>query len=147
MEMLFNVDFGLQNTASPGRHCHSTSSLTAVDCHSLGIYILILLLLLSLAVKMTVSPMATPTAPAEAPARKIRSLLSAPGHAGKTHSRWPEFWVSFRPLIGISSQTTAGPARGVWDRPVNFRLWAVERARFSHFLAGRSIPLGVIHIK
>jgi hypothetical protein len=45
---------------SPGRHCHSTLSLAVIDCHSLGIYILILLPLLSFLPKskMTVSPLA-----------------------------------------------------------------------------------------
>jgi hypothetical protein len=45
--------------SSPGRHCHSALSLTAVDCHSLGIYLLILLPLLSFSAEMTVSPRAT----------------------------------------------------------------------------------------
>ena len=45
-----------------GRHCHSTGSLAASDCHSLGTYILILLPLLSFSVKMTVSPSARPAA-------------------------------------------------------------------------------------
>jgi hypothetical protein len=43
---------------SHGRHCHSTLSMTVIHCHSLGIYILILLPLLSFSVKMTVSPVA-----------------------------------------------------------------------------------------
>ena len=43
---------------SPGRHCHSTLSSAVVGCHSLGIYIVVLLPLLSLSVKMTASPRA-----------------------------------------------------------------------------------------
>ena len=42
-----------------GRPCHSTLSLTVTDCHSLGIYKVILLSLLSFSVEMTVSPLAT----------------------------------------------------------------------------------------
>jgi hypothetical protein len=41
---------------SPGRHCHRTPSLTAIDCHCLGIYTVTLLSLLSLSIKMRVSP-------------------------------------------------------------------------------------------
>jgi ABC-type multidrug transport system fused ATPase/permease subunit len=41
---------------SPGRHCHSTLTLAVIDCHSLGIYTVILLPLLSCSAKMTVSP-------------------------------------------------------------------------------------------
>ena len=41
--------------ARPGRHCHSTRSLSVIDCHSLGIYTVILLPLLSFFVEMTVS--------------------------------------------------------------------------------------------
>jgi hypothetical protein len=40
--------------ASPGRHCHSTLSLTAIGCHSLVISTVLLLLMLSFSVKMTV---------------------------------------------------------------------------------------------
>jgi hypothetical protein len=43
---------------SPGWHCHSTLTLTVIDCHSFRIYTLILLSLLSFSVKMTVSPSA-----------------------------------------------------------------------------------------
>jgi hypothetical protein len=44
---------------SPGRHCHSTLSLTVMYCHSaLEIYTVILLPLSSLSVKRTVSPRA-----------------------------------------------------------------------------------------
>jgi hypothetical protein len=39
--------------ASHGRHGHSTLSLAAIDCHSLGIYTVILRSLLSFSVKMT----------------------------------------------------------------------------------------------
>ena len=48
---------------SPGRHCHSTLSLTVIGCHSLGIYILVVVLLslLSFSVKMTVLPWARPS--------------------------------------------------------------------------------------
>ena len=42
--------------ASLGRHCHSTLSLAVVDCHSLGIYEIVMLPLLSFSAKMTVSP-------------------------------------------------------------------------------------------
>jgi hypothetical protein len=41
---------------SPWRHCHSTRSLTAIDCHSLGIYTVVLLPLLPFSVEMKVSP-------------------------------------------------------------------------------------------
>jgi hypothetical protein len=41
--------------ASHGRHCHSTLSLTGIDCPSLGVYTVILLSLLSFSVIMTVS--------------------------------------------------------------------------------------------
>jgi hypothetical protein len=44
-------------TGSQGRRFHSTLSLAVIDCHSLGIYRLILLSLLSLSLKMTVSPL------------------------------------------------------------------------------------------
>jgi hypothetical protein len=47
-----------QSQASPGRHCYSTLSLTATDCHSLGIYAVILLSLPPLSVQMTLSPTA-----------------------------------------------------------------------------------------
>jgi hypothetical protein len=43
---------------SPGRHCHSTLSLAAIDCHSLGNHTVILLALLSFSAKMTVAHMA-----------------------------------------------------------------------------------------
>ena len=39
---------------SQGRHCHSTLSVTVIDCHSLGIYTVILHPLLLFSVKMTV---------------------------------------------------------------------------------------------
>ena len=42
----------------PGRHCHSTLSMTVIGYHSVGICTVILLALLSFSVKMTVSPMA-----------------------------------------------------------------------------------------
>jgi hypothetical protein len=42
----------------PWRVCHSTLSLTAIGCHSLGIHTLILLPLLSFSAKMTVPPLA-----------------------------------------------------------------------------------------
>jgi hypothetical protein len=49
------------NQVRPGRHCHFTLSLTAIDAgidgRSLGIYIQILL---SFSVQMTVSPLAKP---------------------------------------------------------------------------------------
>ena len=60
---------------SPGRHCHSTSTLplTAIDCHhSLGIYAPMLLPLLSFSAKMTVPPLARRRArrrPWESPGR------------------------------------------------------------------------------
>jgi hypothetical protein len=44
---------------SPGRHCHSTPSLTVIDCHSFGIHRLILLSLLSFSGETTVSPSAS----------------------------------------------------------------------------------------
>jgi hypothetical protein len=55
---------------SPGRRCRSALALTATGCHSLGIYILILLSLLSLlslSVKMTDSPRATAVGRGRAP--------------------------------------------------------------------------------
>ena len=39
----------------PGRHFHLTPSLTAIDCHCLGIYTVILTSLLSLSIKMSVA--------------------------------------------------------------------------------------------
>ena len=42
--------------SSPGRHCHSTRSLAAIGCHSLGICTVILLSLLSFSAEMRVSP-------------------------------------------------------------------------------------------
>jgi hypothetical protein len=41
---------------SLGRHCHSALPLTVIDCHSLGIYTVILLSLLSFSVEVTLSP-------------------------------------------------------------------------------------------
>jgi hypothetical protein len=46
--------WGKMGPTTHGRHCHSTLSLTAIDCHSLGIYTVILLPLLSVSIKMTV---------------------------------------------------------------------------------------------
>ena len=43
---------------SPGRHCHSTLSSTIIDCHSLGMHMIILLPLLSFSVKMIALPRA-----------------------------------------------------------------------------------------
>jgi hypothetical protein len=43
---------------STGRHCRSTLSLTEIDCHSLGIYTVVLLPLLSFSSNITASPMA-----------------------------------------------------------------------------------------
>ena len=48
---------------SPGRHCHSTLSLTVIDCHSLGIGALILLSSLPFSATMRVSPRVTCGAP------------------------------------------------------------------------------------
>ena len=48
-----------QLVPSPGRYCHSTLSLTVIDCRSLGIHTVILRSLLSFSVKMTVSPPAS----------------------------------------------------------------------------------------
>jgi hypothetical protein len=48
--------------------CHSTLSLTVIACHSLGIYIPILLSLLSFSVKITASPRAGRAAALERPA-------------------------------------------------------------------------------
>ena len=45
------------STLRPGRHRHSTLTLTVIGCYSVGIHTLILLSLLSFSVKMTVSPM------------------------------------------------------------------------------------------
>jgi hypothetical protein len=53
-----SLSAGLEGDTSPGRHCHSTLSLTAIDPHSLGIYTATLLSLLSFSAKMTVSPLA-----------------------------------------------------------------------------------------
>ena len=50
---------------SPGRHCHFTLSLAAVDCRSIGIYTVILLSLLSFFAEMTVSPVARRAAVAD----------------------------------------------------------------------------------
>ena len=47
------LSMGGGGATSPGRHCHSTQSLTAIDCHSLGLYTGILLALLPLSVKIT----------------------------------------------------------------------------------------------
>ena len=59
--------------AGPGRHCHSTLSLTGIGyyMHSLGIYTLILLSLLPFPFQMTVSP----------PARHHRCLRPRPSAA------------------------------------------------------------------
>ena len=46
--------WGKMGPTTHGRHCHSTLSLNAIDCHSLEIYTVILLPLLSVSIKMTV---------------------------------------------------------------------------------------------
>ena len=46
-------------TASRGRHCRSTLPLAGIDCHSLGIYTVVLVPLLSVSATMTVSSRAT----------------------------------------------------------------------------------------
>ena len=51
------LQWAAAGAASRGRHCHSTLSLNAIVCHSLGICTLILLSLLSFSAKMTVSPL------------------------------------------------------------------------------------------
>ena len=50
--------YGSTVFASHGRHYHFARSLALIDCHSLGIYAVILLSLLTFSVKMTVSPLA-----------------------------------------------------------------------------------------
>ena len=45
-------------STSPGRHCHSTLSLTAIHCHSLAICTVIVLSLLSVSAQITVPPVA-----------------------------------------------------------------------------------------
>ena len=47
---------GGAHQASPGGHCHSTPSLAAIGCHSLGVYTVILLSLLSFFAEVTVLP-------------------------------------------------------------------------------------------
>ena len=71
-------------TCSPRRHCHSTLLLTAIDCHCLGIYIVILLSLRILSVKMTVSPRARHVHHQHERARHdVQRLLSGPPGAFK----------------------------------------------------------------
>jgi hypothetical protein len=62
----------LQVWRSHGRHRHSTLSLTVTDCHSLWIYILILLSLLSFSVQMVGAPQASLVASQLAPAAHAR---------------------------------------------------------------------------
>ena len=73
----------LRGDTSPGRHWHST--LTVIDCRSLGFYTVILLLLLSLSAKMTVlRPRLgdTPGKPSLTPAWKIIEHNFRPGLPG-----------------------------------------------------------------
>ena len=46
------------SSPSPGRHCHSTLSVSVIGCHSLGIYTVVLLSSLPFSVRMTASPRA-----------------------------------------------------------------------------------------
>ena len=78
---------GLDST-SPGRHCHSTRSLAVVECHSLGIYTLILLSLLSFSVKMTVSPWARQ----QQQARRGRERLRLRGQPARRRQRPRRFY-------------------------------------------------------
>ena len=72
---------------SHGRHCRSTRSLTATDCHSLGIFTVILLPMLSLAVKMTVPPWAMETASARRPAAPQTPGPAASSPRVRSHRR------------------------------------------------------------
>ena len=66
------LQWAAAGAASRGRHCHSTLSLNAIVCHSLGICTLILLSLLSFSVKMTASPSAKPAWPQDCGEKGVR---------------------------------------------------------------------------
>jgi hypothetical protein len=88
----------------PGRHCHSTLSLTAIGCHCLGIYKIILLSLLSFSVKSRVAP-------------GQRVHRGSPSGAENSQG-WTILWASFENLAGIFSQM-AGPTCEFWADPKN----------------------------
>ena len=67
------LSMGGGGATNQGRHCHSTRSLAAIDCHSFGVYTVTLLVLLSFSVRMTVSPRA-----------RVRKTPS-----------WPRSWANF----------------------------------------------------
>jgi myosin-7 len=77
---------GMAGECSPGRHCHSTLSLSVIGCHSLGIYTVILLSLLSLSAKMTASPLARRVADRADDGLHARPDVLAPrGRARQSH--------------------------------------------------------------
>jgi hypothetical protein len=126
--------------SSHGRHCHSTQSSTAIDCHSSGIYTLILLSLRSFSVKMTVSSMARWRRRGGRPARRGRG----PGDPG--HRRRPGRRVGRRGRRGNSSASAAVTPRirflrqRSWPRGGGVACHVLRAARAVH--VQRSAPRG-----